>query len=211
MAIQITRLHGGIPIAVVSSDERAEYCMKLGAEGVIDRREFDHWGRLPDVDDVEASAAWTASARAFGKQIWNILGTRTSPKIVVEHSGENTIPTSMFVCDTAGMVVICGGTSGYNGDLDLRHLWMRQKRLQGSHFANLRQCRDITALVASGAIDPCLSHCGSFEDIGGIHQQMFENNQPAGNLAVLVNSPAEGLIDVPTSDLLTRTPEPAAV
>ena len=37
------------------------------------------------------------------------------------------------------MVVICAGTTGYNATLDLRYLWMRQKRLQGSHFANDEQ------------------------------------------------------------------------
>ncbi|MEU0758003.1 hypothetical protein, partial [Streptomyces albogriseolus] len=29
---------GGIPVAVVSSEERGEFCLKLGAEGYIDRR-----------------------------------------------------------------------------------------------------------------------------------------------------------------------------
>jgi hypothetical protein len=35
------------------------------------------------------------------------------------------MPTSMFVCDTGGMVVICAGTTGYNATVDLRYLWMR--------------------------------------------------------------------------------------
>ena len=34
------------------------------------------------------------------------------PRIVVEHPGEDTVPTSIFVCDTGGMVVICAGTTG---------------------------------------------------------------------------------------------------
>ena len=46
--IQIAKALGGIPIAVVSSDERGEYCKKLGAKGYINRKKFDHWGRLPD-------------------------------------------------------------------------------------------------------------------------------------------------------------------
>ena len=48
----------------------------------------------------------------------------------------DTVPTSIFLVDTGGMVVICAGTSGFNATVDLRYLWMRQKRLQGSHFAN---------------------------------------------------------------------------
>ncbi|MDQ2588926.1 crotonyl-CoA carboxylase/reductase [Saccharothrix yanglingensis] len=193
MAIQITKLRGGIPIAVISDDSRAEYCRSLGAAGVINRTEFDHWGRLPDIDDQAASKAWVKSVQGFGRRIWEILGERKAPKIVLEHSGENTVPTSVYLCDTLGMVVLCGGTSGYNGDVDLRHLWMRQKRFQGSHGANLRECREVTNLVAAGLLDPCLSACEEFEAVGKVHQLMADNAHPGGNMAVLVNAPRAGL------------------
>ena len=58
------------------------------------------------------------------------------------------MPTSIFVCETGGMVVICAGTTGYNATLDLRYHWMRQKRLQGSHFANDEQADGFNDLVA---------------------------------------------------------------
>ena len=67
------------------------------------------------------------------------------------------MPTSIFVCDTGGMVVICAGTTGYNADVDLRYLWMRQKRFQGSHFANDDQATALNDLVLAGKVDPCLS------------------------------------------------------
>ena len=66
------------------------------------------------------------------KELWDVLGEKRSPRIVFEHPGETTIPSSVFVCDTGGMVVICAGTTGFNATVDLRYLWMRQKRLQGS-------------------------------------------------------------------------------
>ncbi|CDR01143.1 dehydrogenase [Streptomyces iranensis] len=188
MAIQIVRIRGGVPVAVVSSAERAEYCRKLGAAGVINRREFDHWGRLPDVTDAEASARWMQGVRGFGRKFWEIVGERRGPRIVLEHSGQDTIPTSMYVCDPGGMVALCGGTTGYNGDLDLRHLWMRQKRLQGSHCADLREAREVSALVNAGLLDPCLVPCGDLSDVGTTHQLMYENANPPGNMAVVVNA-----------------------
>ncbi|HEX4249851.1 MAG TPA: crotonyl-CoA carboxylase/reductase [Pseudonocardia sp.] len=202
MAIQIARLRGGIPIAVVSDEARAEFCMSLGAEGTINRTEFDHWGRLPDIGDVQASKAWGRSAQAFGRKIWDILGERRAPRIVLEHSGEQSIPTSLYVCDTQGMVVICGGTSGYNGDVDLRHLWMRQKRLQGSHFAGLKECRELTALIASGALSPCLSACLEFDSIGKAHQMLSDNAHPGGNMAALVNAVRTGMTTVETKQMV---------
>ena len=42
-----------------------------------------------------------------------------------------------LVVKRGGMVVFCAGTTGYNLTFDARYVWMRQKRIQGSHFANL--------------------------------------------------------------------------
>lgn len=197
MAIQIVKILGGIPIAVVSDEAKFDWCMRLGAKGVINRKDFDHWGRLPNLNDTAAFGKWIQGARGFGKKFWDLLGDRRMPKIVLEHPGEATIPTSMYLCDNAGMVVICGGTTGYNADIDLRFLWMRQKRLQGSHFANVQQCAAVNHLVDSGMLDPCLSEVLPFSDIGLAHQKMYENTHPPGNMAVLINSPEIGLTDLP--------------
>ncbi|MFI9273251.1 crotonyl-CoA carboxylase/reductase [Kitasatospora sp. NPDC052896] len=194
IAIQLVRWAGGIPIAVVSNTERGEECVRLGAKGYLNRRDFDHWGRLPHTNDQEAMSRWLAGARAFGRRFWEVLGERRAPRIVLEHSGADTIPTSMYLCDNAGMVVICGGSTGYNGDVDLRFLWMRQKRLQGSHAANARQAREVTALIDRGIVDPCLSLTFDFEELGDAHQLLHDNRHPMGNLAVLIGatSPTDG-------------------
>src|SRR5690242_16727360 len=47
MAIQIARAAGALPVAVVSGDSKNDFCKSLGAVGVIDRRKFEHWGKLP--------------------------------------------------------------------------------------------------------------------------------------------------------------------
>src|SRR5581483_5066244 len=133
-AIQIVKQAGGIPVAVVSSDAKIDFCVKLGAKGCLNRKRFGHWGMMPHWKDAAAYNEWLQGARAFGAAIWDIVGERRSPRIVFEHPGEDTVPTSIFVCDTGGMVVICAGTTGYNAVADLRYLWMRQKRFQGSHF-----------------------------------------------------------------------------
>lgn len=193
MATQIVRAAGGKPIAVVSSDDKADYCKNLGAVGIINRKNFDHWGMLPHWTDGAVYGTWLKGARAFGKAIWDILGERVSPRIVFEHPGEATIPTSIFICDTGGMVVICAGTSGYNATVDLRYHWMRQKRLQGSHFANDSQAKGLNDLVLAGKVDPCLSQVFDFSETGKCHQLMNENRHPSGNMAILVQARSKGL------------------
>ncbi|MCY4502446.1 MAG: zinc-binding dehydrogenase, partial [Alphaproteobacteria bacterium] len=128
----------------------------------------------------------------FGGAIWEALGERASPKIVFEHPGEATLPTSEFVCDTGGMIVICAGTTGYNVTLDLRYHWMRQKRFQGSHLSNDEQAAAVNRLVIDGKIDPCLSEVFDFDDLGHAHQLMHENRHAAGQMAVLVNATERG-------------------
>ena len=86
------------------------------------------------------------------------------------------------------MVLICAGTTGYNADVDLRYLWMRQKRLQGSHFATTEECSGLNDMVASGAVDPVLSDVYEFDQIGDAHQAMMENRHAPGNMSILVNA-----------------------
>jgi crotonyl-CoA carboxylase/reductase len=194
-AIQIAKAGGGLPVAVISSDDKVEFCKRLGAVGTINRKNFKHWGMLPHWKDSAAYGEWAKGARAFGAALWEAVGARKNPRIVFEHPGEDTVPTSIFVCDTGGMVVICAGTTGYNAVADLRYLWMRQKRFQGSHFANDDDAKALNALVVGGKVDPCLSETFGFDQIGHVHQLMYENKHPHGNMACLVNAPKQGLTD----------------
>jgi len=192
-AIQIAAARGAIPVAVISGEEKHDFCVKLGAKGTINRKKFDHWGMMPHWKDTEGYNRWLKGARNFGAALWEVVGSRKSPRIVFEHPGEDTVPTSIFVCDTGGMVVICAGTTGYNAVADLRYLWMRQKRFQGSHFANDEQSKALNDLVLEKKVDPCLSEVGSFADIPRVHQAMYENRHPHGNMACLVGAPRTGL------------------
>ncbi|HEX9696195.1 MAG TPA: crotonyl-CoA carboxylase/reductase, partial [Actinomycetota bacterium] len=78
----------------------------------------------------------------------------------------------------------------------LRYLWMRQKRFQGSHFANDEQAYAFNQLVLDGKIDPCLSRTFTFDEIGASHQLMSENKHPEGNMAALVSAKATGQRDL---------------
>jgi len=193
MAIQIVKAAGATPIAMVSGQDKFDYCMKLGAKGCINRNEFDHWGMLPHWKDNAGYAKWMKGVRAFGGKIWEVLGEKRAPNLVFEHPGETTIPTSIFVCETGGMVVVCAGTTGYNATVDLRYLWMRQKRLQGSHFANTEQSNQMNELALRGLLDPCLSRAFTYAEIPVAHQLMHDNKHPHGNMAVLVGAKDFGL------------------
>jgi crotonyl-CoA carboxylase/reductase len=128
--------------------------------------------------------------RAFDKRVKEILGDK--PDIVFEHVGKATFPTSVFTVKPFGKVVICAGTTGYQLDFDVRYLWMRQKEIIGSHFANAYECNKANDLIAQGLIRPVIWRTMGFDGVAEAHQLMRDNKH-AGKISILVGAEKEGL------------------
>ncbi len=191
-AVQLAKAAGAHAIGVISDESKRDFVMSMGAKGVINRRDFDCWGQLPTVNTPEYNA-WFNEARRFGKAIWEFTGKGNNVDIVFEHPGESTFPVSNLVCKKGGMVVICAGTSGFNCTFDVRYTWMHQKRLQGSHFAHLKQAAAANRLVCEEKIDPCMSEVFPWAEIPDAHTKMLKNQHLPGNMAVLVQAQKPGL------------------
>ena len=128
------------------------------------------------------------ASRGFAKRVKEILGD--APDIVFEHVGQATFPTSVFVVKPFGKVVICGATSGFQLDFDVRYLWMRQKQIIGSHFANAYECMRANQLMAEGKVRPVLWRTMDFDGVPGAHQLLHENKH-LGKISVLVGAETE--------------------
>jgi crotonyl-CoA carboxylase/reductase len=189
--VQLVAASGANAIGVISDEGKRDYVLGLGAKGVINRKEFSCWGQMPKVNSPEY-AEWAKGARGFGKAIWDITGKK-DVDIVFEHPGEQTFPVSCLVAKRGGMVVFCAGTTGFNITFDARYVWMRQKRIQGSHFAHLKQASAANQFVIDRRIDPCMSEVFPWADIPKAHTKMWKNQHAPGNMAVLVNAQATGL------------------
>lgn len=191
-AIQLINTAGANAIGVISDEDKREFVLGLGAAGVINRKDFKCWGQLPTVNSPEYKT-WFGEVRKFGKAIWDITGKGVNVDMVFEHPGESTFPVSTFVCKKGGMVVICAGTTGYNLTMDARYVWMNQKRIQGSHFAHLKQAAAANKLMVERRLDPCMSEVFSWDEIPKAHIKMRRNEHKPGNMAVLVQAPRTGL------------------
>ncbi|UZD90141.1 crotonyl-CoA carboxylase/reductase [Cognatishimia activa] len=191
-AIQLIKAAGANAIGVISDESKRDFVMSLGAKGVINRKDFTCWGQLPTVNTPEYNE-WFKEARRFGKAIWDITGKGNNVDIVFEHPGETTFPVSNLVCKKGGMVVICAGTTGYNLTFDVRYTWMHQKRLQGSHFAHLKQAAAANQMMIERRIEPFLSETFTWDEIPEAHMKMYRNEHKPGNMSVLVQAPKTGL------------------
>ncbi len=192
MAIQLIATAGANAIGVISDEDKRDFVLSLGAKGVINRKDFNCWGQLPPVNG-EGYAEYMKECRKFGKAIWDITGKGNDVDFVFEHPGEATFPVSAFIVKRGGMVVFCAGTTGYNITFDARFVWMRQKRIQGSHFANLLQASQANHLVVERRIDPCMSEVFGWDDIPRAHTKMMRNQHKPGNMAVLVQAKRPGM------------------
>src|SRR5215204_3792945 len=116
-ALQLCKLVGADTVGVVSSADKGELIKQLGAVDYIDRNEFKGMmrkgGEMP-----EQEAARGKESRRFAKHVKELLGA--PPDVVFEHVGRATFPTSVLTVKPFGKIVICGATSGYRLDFDVR-------------------------------------------------------------------------------------------
>ncbi len=176
---------GAIPICVVSSEDKAEICRRMGAELIINRAEegYRFWKDETTQDPKE----W----RRLGARIRELTGGE-DPDIVFEHPGRETFGASVYVARKGGQIVTCASTSGYMHEFDNRYLWMNLKSIVGSHFANYREAFEANRLVAKGMIHPTLSKTYTMDEVGQAAYDVHRNLHQ-GKVGVLCLAPEEGL------------------
>jgi crotonyl-CoA carboxylase/reductase len=183
-ATQLCRLTGADALGVVSSEEKGKLVEQLGGLGYLDRSDYTGMMRRGGETPEEEKARFKESRR-FSKAVSDALGA--PPDIVFEHVGQATFPTSVLTVKPFGKVVICAATTGYNLDFDVRYLWMRQKEIIGSHFANAYECTKANELIEEGKIRPVLWRTMGFDGVPEAHQLMRENKH-LGKIAILVGA-----------------------
>jgi len=174
---------GGIPVGVVSSEDKVKLLNDLGVEAVIDRREAGY--RFWSDEHTQDEAEW----RRFGKDVRALVGE--DPNIVFEHPGRQTMGASVFACARGGMVVTCAATSGYMIEYDNRHLWMKLKSIKASHFANYKEAWEANRLISLGRVQPILSAVYPLAQVGEAANQVHHNRHE-GKIGVLCLTDTEG-------------------
>ncbi|MFI6446258.1 crotonyl-CoA carboxylase/reductase [Kitasatospora sp. NPDC050543] len=181
-AVQFVRNGGGIPVGVVSSAQKADTLRKLGCEVVIDRSEIG--GGDPTL--LQRPEGW----KKLGSAIRAAVGE--DPHIVFEHVGKATFAASVFIARRGGTIVTCGSSTGYGHEFDNRYLWMKLKRIIGSHGANLHEQCEVNRLITMGRIVPTLSKTYSLDDVAAAVRSV-QVNEHIGKVGVLCLAPEPGL------------------
>ncbi|MBW8482984.1 crotonyl-CoA carboxylase/reductase [Actinomadura parmotrematis] len=179
-ATQLVKNGGGIPVGVVSSEDKADLVRAQGCEHVINRN---------DLDLGEQGLRHPKAGRMLGEAIRGLVGE--DPGIVFEYLGRETFGASVYVAKRGGRIVTCGSSTGFKHEYDNRFLWMRLKSIIGSHGFNYHEAVETNRLFSLGMIHPTLSKVFSLEDAGEATRAV-QTNQHIGKVAVLCGATAEG-------------------
>jgi crotonyl-CoA reductase len=178
-AVQYVCNGGGIAVGVVSSERKAQLAEKLGCDLVLRRDELE-------LDGLD----WHAMGKRVGAEIRRHIGE--DPHIVFDYLGRATFPASVFIARTGGCVVTCGSSTGYWHEYDNRYLWMKLKRIIGSHGAAWNEAWDANRLIDQGKVVPPLSRVFPLEQTGEA-TRVVQLNRHVGKIGVLCLAESEGL------------------
>jgi crotonyl-CoA reductase len=180
-AVQLVRQAGGTAVGVVGSADKADLLDSLGCHAVLNRQDLGL-----DDDTAKPTEAWRRLGSAIRKEVGE------DPHVVFEHVGRATFAASLFVARRGGTVVTCGSSSGYDHLYDNRHLWMRLKRIVGSHGANAQESVEANRLLTLGLVVPTLSQVFPLDEVAAATRAV-QSNQHCGKVGVLCLAEREGL------------------
>ncbi|ACZ00276.1 MULTISPECIES: crotonyl-CoA carboxylase/reductase [Thermomonospora] len=178
-AVQLVLQAGGIPVAVVSSEEKAELVRRQGCEHVINRSEIDFGDR-----GLSHPKGW----RRLGEEIRRLVGE--DPHIVFEYLGRETFGASTYVARRGGRIVTCGSSTGYRHEYDNRYLWMNIKSIVGSHGFNYQEAMETNRLFRLGRLYPTLSKVYPLEETAEAVRAV-QTNSHVGKVGILIGATAE--------------------
>lgn len=178
-AIQMIRNGGASAIGVVGSSAKADLLERLGCDLILRRDELG----LDGLGESEMG-------KRIGSEIRRHFGE--DPNIVFEHVGRETFGASVYVVRRGGTVVTCGSSTGYLHEYDNRRLWMRLKRVIGSHAANWQEACEANRLIERGRIVPALSKVYPLEQVAQATRDV-QLNRHVGKVGVLCLAEREGL------------------
>jgi crotonyl-CoA reductase len=183
-ATQLVRNGGGVAVGVVGSEKKAALARTLGCDVVINREQIE--GMAGADDPVRVADV--------GRRLGEVIRRETGedPHVVFDYVGRATFGLSVFLVRRGGTVVTCGSSTGYQHHFDNRYLWMKLKRIVGSHIANLQEQWECNRLVQSGRIRPMLSAVYDLSDAAEA-TRLVQRNEHVGKVGVLCLAPRAGL------------------
>ncbi|MHB2025872.1 MAG: zinc-binding dehydrogenase [Elusimicrobiota bacterium] len=152
-AVQVAKLSGAFVIAASTSEDKLRKAKDLGADEGI-----------------------ALTGQDFSKDVRKLTDGDMAD-IVVEHVGPATFESAIKSLRPGGRLVTCGATTGPETRLDLRYIFSRELRIQGSMMGTQAEMRQVAGLAASGRLRPVVDKVFALKDARAAHEYLIEKNQ----------------------------------
>ncbi len=161
-AIQIAKMFGARVITTTSTDEKAKRARELGADEVINYTTQDFVAEC--------------------KKLTNKKGV----DLVIEHVGGDVLARSILAAAWGGRIVTCGATSGYEPQIDLRHVFFRQVQILGSTMGPKGDLFGILRHVEQGKLRPVVDRVMPLWEAAEAHR-LLEERKVFGKVVLAVD------------------------
>ena len=151
-AIQIAKLFGARVIATSRDADKRRRLHELGADDVLDTND------------------------ELARHVKKLTGHKGAD-VVFEHVGKATLPESIKACARGGRIVTCGATSGWDTQVDLRHVFFRQISLMGSTMGPKGSLFEILRHVEAGRLRPVVDRVMPLSQARQAHEQLARADQ----------------------------------
>lgn len=157
LAVQIASVAGARVIATAGNEDKMRRARELGAHFVVNH----------------SDPSWPEQVRQF-------TGGR-GVDVVFEHVGQSTWAGSMRALARGGRLVTCGGHSGFQIDINLWHLFVKEHTLIGSFAGSRQDFLDVIRLTDQGRIRQVVQQTFPLEGVLQA-QQMLQERKVFGKL-----------------------------
>jgi len=158
-AVQIAKMFHCRVIATAGGERKLQKAKELGADYVVDHYQQD-----------------------ISAEVKKITGRR-GVDVVFEHVGTATWPKSVESLATAGRLVTCGATTGYDAKVDIRYLFTKHQSLLGSFMGTLGELHRVLKFVFAGKLKPVVDRVFPMSETAAAHAYL-ENKEQFGKVVV---------------------------
>jgi NADPH:quinone reductase-like Zn-dependent oxidoreductase len=138
--IQVAKLAGATVYATTSTPEKMKRAKELGADHVFNYKE-QNWS----------------------KEVYAATGKR-GVDVVFDSVGKETLNDSVRSVRKGGRIVIPGGTTGQDVELNLRYVYWKQIDILGSTMGSQAEFETAMRLVFEGRLDPIIHKTYPYKD-----------------------------------------------
>jgi zinc-binding alcohol dehydrogenase/oxidoreductase len=160
-ALLFAKAAGARVVVTSSSDDKLAKARAQGADGAVNYRQGD----------------WEAQVRA--------LAGAQGIQVVLDHSGEKTIPAAVRLVHPGGRVVFLGATTGTELRLNIRDVFFAQVHLIGTTMGSPREFAAMLAFVAEHRIVPEVQHVYPLAEAPRAHE-LLESGGQYGKIVLAV-------------------------